>query len=78
MITQIIGGPRTQVDFHDDSVQEFFYQIKGDMILMVVDDREIKSIRINEGEVFILPLHMRHSPQRPVPGSCGLVVKSPL
>ena len=69
MIAQIIGGPNTRVDFHDDPVQEFFYQIKGDMILKVVDDREIKSIRINEGEFFMLPPHMRHSPQRPVPGS---------
>jgi 3-hydroxyanthranilate 3,4-dioxygenase len=77
MIAQIIGGPNTRVDFHDDPVQEFFYQIKGDMILKVIDDGEIKSIRLNEGEVFMLPPHMRHSPQRPVPGSYGLVVESP-
>ena len=77
MIAQIIGGSNTRIDFHNDSVQEFFYQIKGDMILKVIDDGEIKSIRLNEGEVFMLPPHMRHSPQRPVPGSYGLVVESP-
>ncbi len=32
---------------------------------------------IREGEVFLLPPHTRHSPQRPVPGSLGLVVESP-
>ncbi len=77
MIAQIIGGPNTRVDFHDDPVQEFFYQLAGDMILKVVDDGRIQDIRINEGEVFMLPPHVRHSPQRPMPGSIGLVVESP-
>jgi 3-hydroxyanthranilate 3,4-dioxygenase len=77
MIAQIIGGPNTRVDFHDDPVQEFFYQLKGDMILKVIDEGEIRDVRINEGEVFMLPPHPRHSPQRPMPGSIGLVVESP-
>lgn len=77
MIAQIVGGPNTRVDFHDDPVQEFFYQIKGDMILKVYDDGDIRDIRIGEGEVFMLPAHVPHSPQRPVPGSVGLVVESP-
>jgi 3-hydroxyanthranilate 3,4-dioxygenase len=77
MIAQIIGGPNTRIDFHDDPVQEFFYQIKGGMILKVIDDVEIKDVRINEGEVFMLPPHIRHSPQRPVPRSYRLIVESP-
>ncbi len=76
MIAKIIGGPNTRVNFHDDPVQEFFYKIKNDMILKVVDDGTIKDVRINEGEVFMLPLHVRHSPQLPVAGSYGLVVES--
>tara|TARA_R110000787_G_scaffold48165_1_gene116285 strand:+ start:762 stop:1301 length:540 start_codon:yes stop_codon:yes gene_type:complete len=77
MIAQIIGGPNTRVDFHDDPVQEFFYQLRGDMILKVVDRGRIENVRIDEGDVFMLPPHMRHSPQRPLPGSIGLVVESP-
>lgn len=77
MVAQIIGGPNTRVDFHDDPVQEFFYQLKGDMILKVAENGDIFDVRIREGDVFMLPPHTSHSPQRPVPGSIGLVVESP-
>jgi 3-hydroxyanthranilate 3,4-dioxygenase len=33
-------------------------------------------VPINEGEIFLLPKHMRHSPQRPA-GSLGVVVEVP-
>ncbi|MCG8627016.1 MAG: 3-hydroxyanthranilate 3,4-dioxygenase [Proteobacteria bacterium] len=75
MIVMIVGGPNTRVDFHDDPVEEFFYQVQGDMILKIAEHGEIYDVPIREGEVFILPPHARHSPQRPVPGSIGLVVE---
>ncbi|MBL4784349.1 MAG: 3-hydroxyanthranilate 3,4-dioxygenase [Cohaesibacteraceae bacterium] len=75
MIVMIVGGPNTRVDFHDDPVEEFFYQLKGDMLLKIAENGEIFDVPIREGEVFMLPPHARHSPQRPVPGSIGLVVE---
>lgn len=75
MIVQIIGGGNRRVDFHDDPVQEFFYQMKGDMILKVHDGTGIKDVRIAEGDVYLLPPHVPHSPQRPDPDSIGLVVE---
>ncbi|MEM7069395.1 MAG: 3-hydroxyanthranilate 3,4-dioxygenase [Pseudomonadota bacterium] len=75
MVVMIVGGPNLRVDFHDDPVEEFFYQIKGDMVLKIAEEGEISDVTIKEGDVFILPPHVRHSPQRPVPGSIGLVVE---
>jgi 3-hydroxyanthranilate 3,4-dioxygenase len=43
--------------------------------LKVAEGGEIHDIPIRAGEVFLLPAHVRHSPQRPVPGSIGLVVE---
>ena len=75
MVVMIVGGPNQRVDFHDDPVEEFFYQIRGDMMLKIAEEGQITDIPIREGEVFLLPPHVRHSPQRPVPGSVGLVVE---
>ena len=75
MIVQIIGGGNRRTDFHDDPVQEFFYQLKGDMILKVHQDGAVRDIRIGEGEVYLLPPHVPHSPQRPDPDSIGLVLE---
>ena len=77
LVVQVVGGPNQRVDFHDDPVEEFFFQIRNDMMLKVMDRGKIENIRIAEGDVFLLPPHMRHSPQRPIPGSLGLVVESP-
>ena len=76
MVT-IVGGPNVRTDYHDDPAEEFFYQLKGDMILKVAENGDIFDVRIREGDVFMLPPHTSHSPQRPVPGSIGLVVESP-
>jgi 3-hydroxyanthranilate 3,4-dioxygenase len=75
MVVMIVGGPNTRVDFHDDPVEEFFYQLQGDMMLKLAENGVIHDLPIREGEVFLLPPHVRHSPQRPVPGSVGLVVE---
>ncbi len=75
MVVMIVGGPNQRVDFHDDPVEEFFYQLKGDMVLKIAEEGQIIDVPIREGEVFLLPSHVRHSPQRPVHGSVGLVVE---
>jgi len=77
MIVMVVGGPNTRVDFHDDPVEEWFYQVRGDMMLKIADSGKIYDVPIRQGEVFLLPPHVRHAPQRPQEGSVGLVVEAP-
>jgi 3-hydroxyanthranilate 3,4-dioxygenase len=73
LMVTVVGGPNRRTDFHDDPVEEFFYQLEGDMILKVHENGAIHDVPIKAGEIFLLPAHTRHSPQRPMPGSVGLV-----
>ncbi|MEU0990251.1 3-hydroxyanthranilate 3,4-dioxygenase [Streptomyces sp. NPDC005953] len=77
LMVTVVGGPNQRTDFHDDPTEEFFYQLRGNMVLRVMEEegRPPTDIQINEGDVFLLPPHVRHSPQRPEPGSIGLVVE---
>lgn len=73
-IVMIVGGPNARKDYHYDVAPEFFYQLQGDMVLNVIDDGRRRSIDIREGDVFMLPAGMPHSPQR-FAGTAGLVVE---
>ena len=74
-IVTVVGGPNQRTDYHDDPLEEFFYQLKGDMVLRLMEDGRPRDMPIREGDIFLLPPHVRHSPQRPEPGSVGLVIE---
>ena len=73
-IIMVVGGPNSRKDYHVDVEEEFFFQIEGDMILKVIDNKEPKDIIIKEGEIFLLPANVPHSPQR-LKDTVGLVVE---
>ncbi|WP_341862099.1 3-hydroxyanthranilate 3,4-dioxygenase [Gymnodinialimonas sp. 57CJ19] len=75
LMVTVVGGPNKRTDYHDDPVEEFFYQLEGDMVLKLFDGEEFYDVPIREGEIFLLPPHVRHSPQRPQEGSVGLVIE---
>ena len=74
LIVQVIGGPNARTDYHDDPYEEFFYQLRGDIVLRVLEDGRPRDIPVREGDVLLLPGRVRHSPQRPA-GSVGMVVE---
>jgi len=74
LIVQVIGGPNARTDYHDDPYEEFFHQLRGDIVLRVIEQGRAREVPIREGEILLIPGHVRHSPQRPA-GSVGLVVE---
>jgi 3-hydroxyanthranilate 3,4-dioxygenase len=56
------------------SPQELFFQLEGDMCLEVFEHGQPKSIPIRQGEIFLLPGRIPHSPQRKA-GTVGLVTE---
>jgi 3-hydroxyanthranilate 3,4-dioxygenase len=73
-IVTLVGGPNQRTDYHDDPLEEFFYQLSGDMVLRIMEEGGPRDMPIRAGEVFLLPPHVRHSPQRPA-GSVGIVIE---
>ena len=73
-IVMAVGGPNMRKDYHVDEGEEFFYQVEGDIVLKVVEDGVPRDIAIRQGEIFLLPPRVPHSPQRPG-GSVGLVIE---
>lgn len=74
LIVQVVGGPNARTDYHDDPFEEFFYQLRGDMVLAILEGGRPREVPIRQGEILLLPAHVRHSPQRSA-GSVGLVVE---
>ena len=72
-IVMIVGGPNLRKDYHINETEEFFHQLEGDMILRIKEDEEERDIHIREGDVFLLPPGIPHSPQRGE-GTVGMVV----
>jgi 3-hydroxyanthranilate 3,4-dioxygenase len=73
MIT-VVGGPNSRTDFHINEGEEFFYQVEGDINLRMIQDGKPVDFPIREGEIFLLPPHVPHSPQRGA-GTVGLVIE---
>ena len=74
LIIMVVGGPNTRKDYHIDKGEEFFYQLKGNMVLRIMKSGKLEDIHIKEGEIFLLPPKIPHSPQR-FEDTVGLVVE---
>ncbi|MEZ4977706.1 MAG: 3-hydroxyanthranilate 3,4-dioxygenase [Chitinophagales bacterium] len=73
-IVMIVGGPNARKDYHYNETEELFYQLEGDILVKIQVDGESVDMPIKEGEMFLLPAKIPHSPIRPE-GSVGLVIE---
>jgi len=74
-IVMVVGGPNGRKDYHFEDGEELFFQIEGDITLKIInEDGTPEDIEIKEGEMFLLPPRIPHSPQRPA-NTIGLVIE---
>jgi len=74
-IVSVVGGPNRRHDYHDDPLEELFYQFKGNAYLSIMTPEGPRRVDLDEGAILLLPPHVRHSPQRPQAGSLCLLVE---
>lgn len=74
-IVQVVGGPNQRTDFHVNQTDEIFYQVKGDVLLRIVNKKgEFEEVHVRQGDIFLLPGGIPHSPQRSE-NSIGIVIE---
>jgi 3-hydroxyanthranilate 3,4-dioxygenase len=73
-IIMVVGGPNSRTDYHIDPSEEFFYQLEGNIVLKTMQDGQPVDVAIREGDIFLLPANVPHSPRRPA-NSVGLVIE---
>ena len=73
-IVMIVGGPNARKDYHVNQTEEFYYQVEGDITLKIIENGEKRDVPIRQGDIFLLPPGIPHSPQRPA-GTVGMVVE---
>ncbi len=73
-IIMVVGGPNARKDYHYNEGEEFFYQLEGDIKVKIQEDGKAVEVPIKEGEIFLLPAKVPHSPIRSE-NSVGLVIE---
>jgi 3-hydroxyanthranilate 3,4-dioxygenase len=75
-LVMVVGGPNQRTDYHVNPGEELFYQLEGDIVLKIIDGGVPREVPIKQGDLFLLPSRVPHSPQRPA-NTVGLVVEQP-
>jgi 3-hydroxyanthranilate 3,4-dioxygenase len=71
-----VGGAQgnQRGDYHIEEGEEIFFQRRGRMCVKVMEKGRPRDVFIEEGEIFLLPSRIPHSPQR-YPDTMGLVLE---
>jgi 3-hydroxyanthranilate 3,4-dioxygenase len=73
-IVMAVGGPNSRKDYHFNESEEFFYQLEGSATVGIQQNNKAIDIPLNEGEIFLLPPKVPHSPKRGA-NTVGLVIE---
>ncbi len=75
-LVMVVGGPNQRNDYHINPGGELFFQVEGDIIVRIMEEGKPRDVPVRQGELFLLPAGVPHSPQRPA-GTVGVVVEVP-
>lgn len=73
-IVMIVGGPNARKDYHYNESEELFFQLEGNITVNIQENGKAKAVQINEGDMFLLPAKVPHSPIRG-DNTVGLVIE---
>jgi 3-hydroxyanthranilate 3,4-dioxygenase len=73
-IVMVVGGPNSRKDYHFNESEEFFYQLEGDIKVVIQEDGKAVEVDIKEGDIFLLPPRVPHNPIR-FKNTIGLVIE---
>lgn len=73
-IVMVVAGPNARKDYHYNETEELFYQLEGEITVYVQDNGEKIAMKLQAGDMFLLPAKTPHSPVRSA-NSIGLVVE---
>lgn len=73
-IVMVVGGPNARKDYHYNEAEELFIQLEGDIVVRIQENGKAVDINIKEGDIFLLPANIPHSPIRPA-NTVGLVIE---
>lgn len=73
-IVMIVAGPNARKDYHYNETEELFYQLEGNIEILIQEDGEKKIMELGPGDLYLNPAKVLHCPIRKE-GSIGLVVE---
>ncbi len=73
-IVMIVAGPNARKDYHYNETEELFYQLEGEIKVIIQEDRNRVEMTMKAGDMYLNPAKIPHSPVRSE-GSIGLVIE---
>lgn len=73
-IVMASGGPNLRKDFHYNESEELFLQLRGTIQIKLMLDDGIHVAEVHEGDLFLVPPKVIHSPIRPA-NTLGVVIE---
>ena len=54
-IVMVVGGPNARKDYHYNETEELFYQLEGNIQVIVQDEGERKVLELGPGDMYLHP-----------------------